>query len=176
MAGAVRMLPVASAPAPAAVFRNVRRSMILPTPALNQIFRDVSPSPQRSVSDSVECLPAAGTPPPTKLAGFRHIPLAARHIYLLPPCRLSEKSLPKSRSTHRSKKPLFDHLVGADEQCGRQVEAECPRSFEIDDELQFGRKLDREVGHKGALQYLVNISRGATEAVIKINSIANEAA
>src|SRR6516164_8920449 len=35
MAGAVRMLPVASAPAPAAVFRNVRRSMIFPTPALN---------------------------------------------------------------------------------------------------------------------------------------------
>src|SRR5215831_6884608 len=84
MAGAVRMLPVASAPAPAAVFRNVRRSMILPTPTLNQIFRDVSPSPQRSVSDSVECLPAAGTPPPAKLAGFRHIPLAARHINTCP--------------------------------------------------------------------------------------------
>src|SRR5262249_31798995 len=111
MAGAVRMLPVASAPAPPAGFRNLRRSMIFPTPTLNQTSRHVSPSPKRSVSASVECLPAAGTPPPTKLAGFRHIPLAARHIYLLPPCRLSEKSLPKSRSTHRSKKPLFDHLV-----------------------------------------------------------------
>src|SRR5262249_50426435 len=52
--------------------RNVRRSMIFPTTALNQIFRDVSPPPQ--------CLPAVGTPPPAKLAGFRHIPLAAHHI------------------------------------------------------------------------------------------------
>src|SRR5262249_30216966 len=55
-----------------AAFRNVRRSMIFPTTALNQIFRDVSPPPQ--------CLPAVGTPPPAKLAGFRHIPLAAHHI------------------------------------------------------------------------------------------------
>src|SRR5262249_8983218 len=70
----------------------------------------------------------------------------------------------------------FDHLVGADEHCGWQVEAERLRSFEINDELQFGRKLHREVGDGSALQYLVDISRGATEAVTKINSIAYEPA
>src|SRR5262247_2910814 len=80
MAGGARMPPVASAPAPAAVFRNVRRSMIFPTTALNQIFRDESPPPQYSVSDFVECLPAVGAPPPAKLAGFRHISLAAHYI------------------------------------------------------------------------------------------------
>src|SRR5262249_47400310 len=72
MAGAARMPPVASAPAPTAAFRNVGRSMISPTTALNHFFRDVAPPPQ--------CLPAVGTPPPAKLAGFRHIPLAAHHI------------------------------------------------------------------------------------------------
>jgi hypothetical protein len=47
---------------------------------LKRFFRDVSPSPQCNVSDFVECLPAVGTPPPAKLAGFRHIPPAAHHI------------------------------------------------------------------------------------------------
>src|SRR5262249_8244641 len=67
-------------------------------------------------------------------------------------------------------------LVGQREQPVRNLEAERLRSFEIDDELQFGRKLHREVGDGGALQYLVDISRGATEAVTKINSIAYEPA
>ena len=45
----------------------------------------------------------------------------------------------------------LDHLVGADEHCGWQVKPKRPSSLEVDDELQFGRKLDREVGDGGAL-------------------------
>src|SRR5260221_14795163 len=82
----------------------------------------------------------------------------------------------QSRPNRSKKTRLFDHVVGADKQCRWQVASERLGSFEIDDELQFGRKLDWEVGDGGALQYLVNISRGATEAVVKIDSIANEAA
>src|SRR5262249_48411565 len=85
-------------------------------------------------------------------------------------------SAPTADSCTAATRMLFDHLVGADEHCGWQVEAERLRSFEINDELQFGRKLHREVGDGSALQYLVDISRGATEAVTKINSIAYEPA
>src|SRR5262249_6871805 len=70
----------------------------------------------------------------------------------------------------------FAHLLGAGRHRVGQVEAERLRSFEINDEFQFGRKLHREVGDGSALQYLVDISRGATEAVTKINSIAYEPA
>jgi hypothetical protein len=35
---------------------------------------------------------------------------------------------------------LFDHLVGAGEQRGRNFEAQIPGGFEIDDELEFGVK------------------------------------
>jgi hypothetical protein len=38
---------------------------------------------------------------------------------------------------------LFYHLVGAQQNRGRQIEAERPGHLEIDDELDFGRLLDR---------------------------------
>jgi hypothetical protein len=41
---------------------------------------------------------------------------------------------------------LFDYLVGQREQCRRHVEAECLGCIEIDDQLEFGRLLDRQIG------------------------------
>jgi hypothetical protein len=41
---------------------------------------------------------------------------------------------------------LFDHLVGAGEQCGRHGEAERLRGRKIYDEIELGRLLDRNVG------------------------------
>ena len=44
---------------------------------------------------------------------------------------------------HRSKQPLFDHLVRAGEESWRNLEAECLCGREVDDQLKFGRLLDR---------------------------------
>jgi hypothetical protein len=40
----------------------------------------------------------------------------------------------------------FDHVVGACEQGGRHGEAECFRRVEIDNQLKFGRLLNRQIG------------------------------
>ena len=40
---------------------------------------------------------------------------------------------------------LFDDLVGAGEQCRRDVEAECLGRGQVYDEIEFGRLLDRQI-------------------------------
>jgi hypothetical protein len=48
----------------------------------------------------------------------------------------------------------FDHLVGAGEQRRWQVDAERLRGRQIDDQLEFGRLLDRKIGWLGPLKIL----------------------
>src|SRR6266581_9297581 len=51
----------------------------------------------------------------------------------------------------------FDHLVGAGEQHRRHFEAERFRSLEIDNQLELGWLLDRQIGRLGALQDLIHV-------------------
>ena len=60
---------------------------------------------------------------------------------------------------------LFDHLVGAGEQCRRHVKAERLRGRQIDDEIELGRLLDRNIGRLRPAQNLVDIIGGAPEQV-----------
>jgi hypothetical protein len=52
---------------------------------------------------------------------------------------------------------LFDHLVGIGEQWRRHVEAERLGGSQIDDEIEFGRLLYRQISRFGTSQYPVNI-------------------
>jgi hypothetical protein len=45
---------------------------------------------------------------------------------------------------------LLDHLVGTADEGGRYVQAESDGGLQIDNQLEFGRQLDRQVGGPGA--------------------------
>ena len=49
-----------------------------------------------------------------------------------------------------SNRSLFDHLVGEREQRRRDLESECPGGLEVDDELELGGLLHRQIGRLGA--------------------------
>ena len=51
----------------------------------------------------------------------------------------------------------LDHLVGAGEQRGRNLDAERACSRQIDDELELGRLHDRQIGGFGALQEALRV-------------------
>ena len=57
----------------------------------------------------------------------------------------------------------------------RHGEAECPCRFKIDDEIEFGRLLDREVGRFRPAQNLIDIVAGAPEQVRVVCSIGHQA-
>ena len=56
--------------------------------------------------------------------------------------------------------PLFDHLVGTCEQRRRHGEADRLGGLKVDDELELGRGLHRQVGRLLALEDAIDVARG----------------
>src|SRR6202047_1339045 len=70
---------------------------------------------------------------------------------------------------------LFDHLVGAQKEGLRNVEAERFGGRQVDDQLELGRLLDRNVGGLRPLEDLVNKVARAPEHIRVVYAIGDEA-
>src|SRR6266550_7770328 len=56
----------------------------------------------------------------------------------------------------------LDHLVGANHQCHRHLEPDCPCGLEVDDQLEFRRLLYRKTGGTSAAKNFVDVDGGTT--------------
>jgi hypothetical protein len=88
-------------------------------------------------------------PPLLHFPRFRALALFGRRSHEL----VVRTSMPASENLHISgceqsqrRSRLFDHLIGAGEQRVRHGEPERPSGGEIDDQIELGRLLDRDVG------------------------------
>ena len=71
---------------------------------------------------------------------------------------------------------LFDHLIGKREQIVGNFYAEGLCSFEVDDQLKFGRLQHRQVGRPLALENTAGIDAGLTITVVEVSAVAYEPA
>src|SRR4029078_8624264 len=76
----------------------------------------------------------------------------------------------------RSKRLLFDHLVGAGEKRWRDVDAELFRRLEIDYQLEFGGLHNRKVGWLFTLEDASDIDTCLPPSVRKVGTVADKAA
>src|SRR6478609_7764149 len=67
--------------------------------------------------------------------------------------------------------PSFDHLVGAQENRGWKCDAECFGGLEIDDDVEFGRTLDRQIAGFCPLENLVYERSRTVVHIGKIDAI-----
>jgi hypothetical protein len=80
--------------------------------------------------------------------------------------RSREYTLPRSRGSKAAGSGgLFDHLVGAGKQRGRDGNSERFGCLEIDHQIELGRLLNRKVGWLCALENLVNVASGSAKIV-----------
>src|ERR1700682_2782150 len=75
----------------------------------------------------------------------------------------------------RMRRVSFDYLVGTQQQCDRNIVADRMCSLEIDDELEIGRLLDRNVGRLDATQHFDDHPRRLAEDARQASAICYQA-
>src|SRR5262245_9411929 len=101
-------------------------------------------------------------------------PLKADNLHTISASPLSART--GCEQSQQKRLSLFDHLVGAGEQRGVHVDAERLGGREINNEIELGRLLDREVGWLRPPQNLVDKVASTPEQVWEVWSIRHQAA
>src|SRR5689334_12531716 len=71
---------------------------------------------------------------------------------------------------------LFDDLIGGTDKGRRHIQAERLGGFQVDDEMEFGRLLHRQVGRPLALQDAIDITGGKAKGFDPIDPVADQPA
>jgi hypothetical protein len=71
---------------------------------------------------------------------------------------------------------LFDHLVGAQDEVRRDLDADFLRGFQVDDKLELARLFDRNVGRTSPAQHLGKLAAQQAKPVINGRPVADQAA
>src|SRR5262245_1785623 len=97
----------------------------------------------------------------SSLAPYRLSRTPTRHTLL--PWLEPQPALPGPTATHTQTRgaSLIDHLVRPEQKRLRDRQAECLGGLHVDDQLESGWLLDRQVGWLGTLEDFVHIGRGA---------------
>ena len=107
-----------------------------------------------------------------RIVGALTAPTYGTYVPVEEPSTASEAVVSRrSKADH-----LFDHLVGAREQRWRHLQAERLGGFEVDDQLEPGRKFDREIGRLGTFQNFVHEVGCAAKVCGNVNSITDQPA
>src|SRR5262245_4623002 len=89
--------------------------------------------------------------------------------------KMDLQSLSEMRDDAPSGVVLFNNLVRPQQQRRRDGEAKGLRGFQIDDQLELGRLLDREVGGFRALEDLVDVRCRASPQLVGVGAVRHEA-
>ena len=79
------------------------------------------------------------------------------------------------RPTNDMADPLFDHLVGGDQQRSRNRETERLSRLQVDGELEFSRLHDRKVSRLFALENTADIEPGIAKNSRKAGTVTHQA-
>src|SRR5215468_8563302 len=70
--------------------------------------------------------------------------------------------------------PSFNHLIGDQQDVTVDRQSHRSRSLQIDDQLELGRSLHRQVRRLRPFEYLVHIRGGAPEQIVEVRSVRHE--
>jgi hypothetical protein len=76
----------------------------------------------------------------------------------------------------RTSAASLDHLVGNQQKIASNAQVKCSGRFQIDDQLEFSRLLDWQVGRLGPFDYLVHVGGTASKQVGDARSVGHEPA
>jgi len=109
----------------------------------------------------------------TETADSQHV-ACPRHVHFVPKADINRRQCPLcARSRHCAS---VDHLVSAGKERRRDVETKGPRGLEVNGQLVFGWRLDRQVSRFLALENAIDITGGAPVGVDYVRPVSDQAA